>query len=1426
MLPNALMSCSTSSSVATLRANRRLVGLRTALLAAFASLAPSVHAAALTWDTTIAADATITAGNGTWTNGAGNWGNGTTSVGINWNNATPDSATFAGTAGTYVVTLGGAISSGSLTFNASGYTLSAPSAQTITSTGNTNLASGVTATIGSNATITKAANDLITTTSGTGGTFNVGASGGTSTGAQYVTTLTGSTGARTTTINARTVVNVNFGGYFGQSTATVYNTLVNPNGTSIVIGNDANGGSLVVKAGGTITNGNNQAFILGGAATGSGTLTIDGGQVNAGTITTGLLGAAPVQATYAGLRFGSGTMTSGTRTTNLNGGTLTVGQIYASSATVGTSNNTFNFNGGTLQASISNPTFMASGVVTTANVRAGGAKIDTNSFNVTVGQALVHEAALGGTVDGGLTKSGAGTLTLTNTNTYTGATLVNGGTLSLGNTTGTINNSSGITIDGSGAKFLQTNTTTAVSPTVTLTQGTLTGSGTVNTVNVGAGTGGIISNNNGVAGAALTIGALTFGGAATVNTFSGNTSAAIVTTGALSTTGAGSVTINPTAASWASATNYNLISFGSLTGTGFGAFTLGTVGGITSRQSASLLNSGSAIQLLLTGDTPYWTGSGDGKWNLASTNNWTLLTAGTSTTFLAADVTLFNDSATGSGPLSVNVDTANVAPASTTFNNTTKDYSLVGAFGISGGTLTKSGTGNLTIGTANTYTGATDINGGAVTLSGNGTLGTGSALTLGGGKLNLGGTSQSVGAVSVTTSAASGDTIANGNLTGTSYAVSNASGDVGISANLLANGAAGFAKTGNGNVTLSGANTYTGATGINGGTVTISGSGTLGTGSALTLGGGKLDLGGTSQSVGAVSVTTAAASGDTIGNGSLTGTSYAASNVATTATISANLLANGAAGFTKSGSGTVILSGNNTYTGATAVNAGVLNIQHANALGSTTGATSVVNTATLQLQGGVVFAPETLNLLSNSASFVVLKNLSGNNEWSGTIASASVSALNSINIGSDSGVLTLSGGMSSSGAPFAFRGNGTISVTGQITGVTGVASSSGDGIRTLSNNANSYTGLTTVSGGTLTFSSIKNSDGTASALGAPVNATNGTIAIGSGNATGTIVYVGTGDTTNRVLNLAGTTGNVTIDQSGASGLLKFTSDLTATGSGDKTLTLQGSTAGTGEIAGAIVNSSGFTTSLTKNGTGTWTLSGNNTYTGTTTVSQGTLIVSGTIASSVTTISPGAVLTFTGSSSAGNITIGAGASFALGTAGTADAVTINDGTFSGSGTVGSLTFTGASVFGPGNSPGTVTIADGGTLTMSSATVSNFEITSAAFTAGSYDLVTKTAGGASESVVFDGTLNLLFSGGPYSVSATAVKIFDVDSYSGNFTSVVVSGLDTGLVATFNSSTGYVSIAAIPEPSAYAALSGVGMIGFVLYRRRRQQKAKRAA
>ncbi len=118
-------------------------------------------------------------------------------------------------------------------------------------------------------------------------------------------------------------------------------------------------------------------------------------------------------------------------TYHLNGGTLTVPQVL-STAVTGT--RTFNFNGGTLRAIGSTSSFFNLGTGNArANVRNGGALIDTNSFSVTVAQALLH-SNIGGdnATDGGLIKSGLGTLTLSGASTYTGATAVSAGTLALG----------------------------------------------------------------------------------------------------------------------------------------------------------------------------------------------------------------------------------------------------------------------------------------------------------------------------------------------------------------------------------------------------------------------------------------------------------------------------------------------------------------------------------------------------------------------------------------------------------------------------------------------------------------------------------------------------------------------------------------------------------------------------------------------------------------------------------------------------------------------------------------------------------------------------------------------------------------------------------------------------------------------------------
>jgi autotransporter-associated beta strand protein len=119
-------------------------------------------------------------------------------------------------------------------------------------------------------------------------------------------------------------------------------------------------------------------------------------------------------------------------TFNLNGGILTIGQVITNND-AGTA--TFNFNGGTLRAAGTTAAFLELGG---ANQRAivsnGGAVIDSNGFDVTISQALEHNA-LANPTDGGLTKTGLGNLTLTSAaNTYTGATTVLNGTLITGAT--------------------------------------------------------------------------------------------------------------------------------------------------------------------------------------------------------------------------------------------------------------------------------------------------------------------------------------------------------------------------------------------------------------------------------------------------------------------------------------------------------------------------------------------------------------------------------------------------------------------------------------------------------------------------------------------------------------------------------------------------------------------------------------------------------------------------------------------------------------------------------------------------------------------------------------------------------------------------------------------------------------------------------
>ena len=275
-------------------------------------------------------------------------------------------------------------------------------------------------------------------------------------------------------------------------------------------------------------------------------------------------------------------------------------------------------------------------------------------------------------------------------------------------------------------------------------------------------------------------------------------------------------------------------------------------------------------------------------------------------------------------------------------------------------------------------------------------------------------------------------------------------------------------------------------------------------------------------------------------------------------------------------------------------------------------------------------------VLENNATFDAAYNsdASTRNRWAGPIT------LN--------GAVTLTGGS-------GYVAN----LLGEISGA-GSFNKTGSSNITLSGTNNTYTGSTAISAGTLTVSNLC-SVGKPCSLGAPATVSNGTIKIGSGSTGAALAYSGAGDTSDRVIDLAGTTGGASLYQSGG-GPLTLSGGVTASGSGAKTLTLRGNSAPLAELSGPIVNPASGRVAIQKSDSSTWVLSGNNSYTGDVTVSNGKLILSGvnaqalgalTVANAaadgIVQLAPGCQLTSTGTGKrAGGIMIGtlAGAHGAL------------------------------------------------------------------------------------------------------------------------------------------------------------------------------------
>lgn len=1171
------------------------------------------------------------------------------------------------------------------------------------------------------------AGNVVTTVSVTSGTFdnqtggtvdgNVTVSGGTSTNAGTLGDATSDS------------VTVSGGTFTNQSGGIVTGRLTASGGTAT---NDQGGtANAATVTSGTLTNSGDittTVSVTGGTFGNTSTGTVDGSvTVSAGTVNNaGALGdAATDRVTVSGTGIFNnnsggdvaGLLVSNGGTSNNNAGaevesvSVTAGDVN----NAGTVNTTVSVTGGTFDnlatGDVNGRVTVNGGTLTNAAdgeleqlVHTSGSSTNSGNIVTTVSVAagtFTNEST--GTVGGNVTQTGG---TINNT-----GDLGDAATDTVSVSVGTFNNNSGG--DVAGLLWVRggtaNNNTGAEAERAIVESGDLDNGGDINTTvvvttgtfdNLATGTvGGNVTLNGGITtnagdlGDATTDRVLVNAGATFTNLSGGDVAGQLLNAGGTSTNEAGAEVETLINTSGGSVNEGSVVGFARLdTGTldnalgasigttltvnGGDATNAGSVGGITTVNGGTLtLNAGSDLS-----DTSRLTVTGG-----------------------AVDI----DTDETVGALSGSGGGVNFAGQTLTVGSAGGNPTSTYSGNVTGDTLVKEGTGTQTLNGAVSVTTA-NVNGGTLRLD-NGGISVGTVNVAGGTLSFNAAAAAGIGAINTTGSVID---YANGSDLGAAINVNSndtqlqvLAGAATQSGNITETaGPRSIEKIGAGTLTLSGTNAFTGDATITGGTLRVTGGAALDNAVDVIVGaGGTFDVAATEE-IGSLATTPVGPTPIPTASVSIaSGRSLLIVGSADT-TFAGNLSGGGT--LFNNGGGTLTLTGaNSSYTGTLlAGNAGseialtengATASAFVGAIGGgliTTDGGALLSTANLSVEGGTLTltGSETVSRLRGNAAF----------DFTGTV-----------NVDGVGTVLTLNGSTGASGIAGAVTGTGALSVTGGTTTVTGTGN-----VQVLTTIGAGATGGTVVNDGTM--ADVENdgtftNNGTAgdlTNLGDGAGSSSGSLTSLTHDSTGTFTNTGTisGDTavSAGIVNLnagsdlsdtgtlAVTGGAVNVNTAETVGVLDAdggtvttTATLTADElTGDATGSIV--TTGTGDlIAGGANTDSQFdgvisgTGSFEKEGTGTLTLTNDQTYAGTTTVSGGTLelLAGATIAGTSVVIDPLATLTTEGGA------------FNTGTTIT------NDGTFSISGdeSIASLSNTGAA------NPGETEL-DGGDLTLNSGT----------------------------------------------------------------------------------------------------------------------------